>query len=82
MNSMIAAQTRPKVSPDDLLRMEDDGLAYELVNGKLVVKPTGGEESGIASELAFHLHAECKRHQPPLGWVTAGAVPQWNDPRA
>ena len=69
---MTETLIQPKVSPDDLLRMHDDGIAYELVNGELMEKATGWEESWIASELAFYLQAECKRHHPSLGWVVAG----------
>lgn len=69
---MTATLSQPEVSPDDLLSMGDDNVAFELVNGELVEKTMGWESSWIASELAALLRDECRRHRPSLGWALGG----------
>jgi Uma2 family endonuclease len=41
----LAPQTR--FTPDDLLRLEEEGL-YELVDGKLVEKPMSSDANAVA----------------------------------
>ena len=69
---MTATLSQPEVSPNDLLSMDDDNNAFELVNGELVEKTMGWESSWIASELAALLRTECRRHRPSLGWALGG----------
>ena len=69
---MTATLTQPDLTPNDLLRMDDDAVAYEFVNGELVEKTMGWESSWIASQLANLLGNECRRHRPSLGWAVAG----------
>jgi Uma2 family endonuclease len=47
---MTLAQTETAFTPEDLLRM-DDGVNYELVDGKLVERHMGMESSEIAARI-------------------------------
>src|SRR5829696_8834539 len=49
---MTLAQTETAFSPEDLLRMED-GINYELVDGKLVERHMGMESSEIAARIVL-----------------------------
>jgi Uma2 family endonuclease len=53
MNAVLAK----KYTPDDLLTMPDDGIAYELVNGDLVEKSVSFESDLIGGEVFSKLKA-------------------------
>jgi Uma2 family endonuclease len=64
---MNALLTPPAITPDDLLRLPDDGHTYELVDGKLKELPVSKESSRIAGEVYFALRTFTAA--TPLGWV-------------
>lgn len=63
--SAIAAELT--YTPEDLLLMGDAGKGFELVDGRLVEKNTGGFASSIASEINCLLVLYGRRRG--LGWV-------------
>ena len=69
---MTAVLTQPRVPSADLLRMADDDVAFEFVNGELVEKNMGWESSWIASRVQTLIDQHSRRHRPPLGWAIAG----------
>jgi Uma2 family endonuclease len=66
MPSMSTIETRPLITPDELLEMPDGDL-YELVDGHLVERDMGFESSYIGARLARLIGNFCEDH--PLGWV-------------
>jgi Uma2 family endonuclease len=60
---MTVLSEKSRYSPEDLLTLPD-GDHYELVNGRLVEKPSGAEASWVAVQVAVRLTAY--QH---LGWV-------------
>jgi Uma2 family endonuclease len=57
----------PVITPEDLLRMPDEGKGYELVNGELKELNVSKESSRIAGEIYLRIKLHCDAHQP--GWV-------------
>jgi Uma2 family endonuclease len=55
------------VTPEDLLRMPDEGKGYELVNGELKEMPVSTESSRVAGEVHFRLRSHCAGN--PIAWV-------------
>ena len=55
------------VTPEDLLRMPDEGKGYELVNGELKEMPVSTESSRVAGSVFFRLMSYCEAHCP--AWV-------------
>jgi Uma2 family endonuclease len=56
-----------RLTPDDLLRLPDDGKVYELVDGELKEKPVSKESSRIGVRFARFLDVFCDMHN--AGWV-------------
>lgn len=64
---MSAITTPRALTPDDLLRLPDEGKGFELVNGELKELPMSAESSHIAGEIYLRIKLHCNAHQP--GWV-------------
>lgn len=64
---MNALLTPPPITPDDLLRLPDDGHTYELVDGMLTELPASKESSRIAGQCFYRLQQFCE--VTPLVWV-------------
>lgn len=60
--STVAASR--EITPDDLLRMEDQGKGFELVNGELKELPVSRKSSRVAGLFCTHLENYCFAHQP------------------
>jgi Uma2 family endonuclease len=61
-----------KLTPDDLLRLPDQGMGFELVNGELRELNPSLLSSFVAGKVLAHLAKHVKTNSP--GWVTgAGA---------
>jgi Uma2 family endonuclease len=68
MSTTATAPAAPKTyTPDDLLRMPDDGRTYELVNGELRAVGMSKESSRIGGMVYFFLQSFCQPRN--LGWV-------------
>lgn len=52
-----APRRRGRYTEQDLLRLRNDGRKYELVNGRLVEVPTGGQHGEIVAALIGRLYA-------------------------
>lgn len=63
---MTAIATKPRHTPEDLLRMPD-GDRYELVDGELVERNMGAESSWIGGRIHRLLGARGEDHR--LGWA-------------
>lgn len=58
------AETRTRMTADDLLRLPDSGKRCELVAGELVERPaTGGEHGYIAAEVLYRLGTFTEQHE-------------------
>jgi len=68
MVATLEAPPRKKVTPDDLLQMQDQGKGFELVDGELVEL----EMSFLSSFVAGEAYAALREHVKPrgLGWTT------------
>jgi Uma2 family endonuclease len=64
MNALLEAHD---LTPDDLLRMGDDGKGYELVDGRLVENHVSLLSSDVAGRLYVLLFTHCRANH--LGWV-------------
>jgi Uma2 family endonuclease len=62
----MATVLETQLTPDDLLRMPDDGRVYELVDGRLVEKNIGTESSWIGGQIHVRLNREQERG---AGWA-------------
>src|SRR5688572_9024909 len=66
----MATTTRP-VSADELMRLPDDGMRHELIEGELrTMTPVGAVAAVITVRLAASLHAIVSAHR--LGLVLSG----------
>jgi len=63
---MTAVVDKPKVTPEDLLKLPKD-RRYELVDGELVEKQMATQSVVVAGELFVHLHQYARKHN--LGLV-------------
>jgi Uma2 family endonuclease len=77
----IMRNVRPKgtATVEDLLNMPEDGMKHELVNGEIVVSPTGWKHSKIATRIIHILATFLDEHpigelgSPDLGiWLSGG----------
>jgi Uma2 family endonuclease len=64
---MNAIATEPTYTPEALLSLPDGGKGYELVDGRLVEKKTGGHASSVAARIVHLLVA--LGEDLGLGWV-------------
>src|SRR5580704_8171252 len=55
------------ITPEDLLRMEEGGKGYELVNGELEELVVSKESSYTAGRIYLQIALHCDAKQP--GWV-------------
>src|SRR5262245_18069411 len=55
------------ITPEDLLRMPDEGKGYELVRGELKELEMSKESSHVAGEIYLRIKLHSNAHQP--GWV-------------
>lgn len=62
----MATVLETSLTPEDLLRIPDDGRVYELVDGQLVEKKTGTESSWIGGEIHGRLRGQQERG---AGWA-------------
>jgi Uma2 family endonuclease len=60
---------------EDLLNMPEDGMKHELVNGELVVSPTGWKHSEIAIKISYILATFLEAH--PIGRVGGPDLGVW-----
>ena len=51
------AETKSRLTAEDLLRMPEDGRKYELIDGELLVSPAGLRHERIGVKIAFLLTA-------------------------
>lgn len=67
MSAVLPDPPAKVVTPDDLLRMPDQGQGYELVNGELRERKMSTLSHLVAGEVYYHLrtHVGPNRH----GWV-------------
>lgn len=57
------AETRTRMTADDLFRLPESGKRYELVAGELVeMAPPGGEHGYVAARVLYHLSAFIAQH--------------------
>ncbi len=68
MSSVLNAPPAKKYTPDDLLRMPDEGQGFELVNGELKGLNVSYLSTFVASRICTHVtnYVEANR----LGWVS------------
>ena len=68
MSAVLDAPTPKKFTPDDLLRMPDEGKGFELVNGELKELNVSFLSNFVAGEVygALRDHAKPRR----LGWIS------------
>jgi Uma2 family endonuclease len=60
----MAATTATRLSPDDLLRMPDDGWRYELIDGELQrMAPDNMKHGRWGDNLAFPLSGHVRQHR-------------------
>lgn len=52
--AMAISQPRMRYTPDDVLRLEDEGL-YELVDGQFVEKNVGAKSGNVTTTVVGHL---------------------------
>jgi Uma2 family endonuclease len=64
---MNIVATPPAVTPEDLLRMPDQGQGYELVDGRLKELNVSAKSSRVGAGVVRLLWNHCEAHQP--GWV-------------
>ena len=62
MNTILAT-----VTPEDLLRMEDEGKGYELVSGEPRELAVSKESSYVAGKIHYRIQQHCEARRP--GWV-------------
>ncbi len=55
------------ITPEDLLRMPDEGKGYELVKGEIKELNMSRESSHVAGEVYLRVKLHCNAHQP--AWV-------------
>jgi Uma2 family endonuclease len=60
---------------EDLLKMPEDGQKYELVNGEIVVSPTGWKHSKIAIKISHILATFLEGH--PIGMLAGPDLGVW-----
>lgn len=69
------ASTTPRITPDDLLRMPDDGWRYELIEGELHRRPFNGlAEGAAAANLGAALSAVARRNASGRAFPNVGYV--------
>lgn len=68
MSAVLTAPPAKKFTPDDLLRLQDRGKGFELVDGELKELNVSFLSTYVAGEVHFHLRS----HVGPrnLGWVS------------
>jgi Uma2 family endonuclease len=66
MSSAVATETR-RYTPEDLLAMPDE-KSYELVDGRLVYRPSGARCSLVGGDLLVRLHLFCDEHDLGIVW--------------
>lgn len=57
----------PTITPDDLLRMPDEGRGFELVDGRLRELNVSKPSSRVAGQIYYHIERYCVAGRP--GWV-------------
>jgi Uma2 family endonuclease len=67
MSAVLTAPAAPKLTPDDLLDMPDQGKGFELVDGQLKELNVSYQSSYVAGEIYFHLRSHVGSRG--LGWV-------------
>ena len=60
---MTTAVRERELTVDDLLDMEDEGVGYELVDGRLVERNLSMESSSAGAEFSYHLLAYVRPRQ-------------------
>jgi Uma2 family endonuclease len=64
---MNAIVTKPAVTPDDMLRLPDEGKGYELVSGRLEEPGVSAKSSRVGGRVYRLLETHCETRQP--GWA-------------
>ena len=68
MSAVLPPTPAKAVTPDDLLRMPDQGQGYELVNGELKESNVSYLSSFVAGQVYFQLQSHVGPRR--LGWVS------------
>jgi Uma2 family endonuclease len=68
MSAVLTPPLAKAVTPDDLLRMPDQGMGYELVNGELKELDVSYLSSFVAGQVYFQLQSYVGPRR--LGWVS------------
>jgi Uma2 family endonuclease len=72
MTALLTAPPQTTLTPDDLLRMPDEGQGFELVDGKLVKLNVSYLSSFVAGNVLALLTAHIRPKN--LGWVSSVGV--------
>ena len=67
MSAVLTAAPAARLTPDDLLKMPDEGRGFELVNGELKELNVSLLSSFVAGKAYFQLESHVTPRQ--LGWV-------------
>ena len=72
---MRSMKPKGTATVEDLLNMPEDGMKHELVNGELVVTPTGWKHSKIAIKISHILATFLEGH--PIGMLAGPDLGVW-----
>src|SRR6185295_6134988 len=72
---MHVVKPRGTATVKDLLRMPEDGQKYELVDGEIVVSPTGWVHSEIATKISCIIATFLEDH--PVGKIAGSDLGVW-----
>ena len=67
MSAVLEPPVKAKVTPEDMLRMPDQGQGYELVDGELKEMPVSSLSSYVGGEVLFQLQGHIRPRN--LGWL-------------
>lgn len=71
----MTATSTTRMTPDDLLRMPDDGWRYELIDGELHRRSANGlTEGGVAATLLYRLSTAVRAGGFGVAWPSVGYV--------
>jgi Uma2 family endonuclease len=68
MSAVLTEAPAARITPDDLLRLPDEGRGFELVNGELKELNVSFLSSYVAGKVYFQLESHVDPRQ--LGWVS------------
>ena len=76
---MTVVKPKGTATVEDLLNMPDDGQKHELVDGEILVSPTGVRHAEVAERFSMSSRlfwksrrwGRCRRRMSASGWPTA-----------